>query len=89
MTEERIMNGWKGSVRLSRELVLFVRRHMHEYESPNQALARLLKVEQWRRQSCPDGWTWSGRLTCTQRAYQVDVEIRGELFSVPFLGEAC
>ena len=89
MTEERIMRTWGGSVRLSRDLVLFVRRNMHEYETPNQALARLLKVEQWKRRSCPDGWTWSGRLTCTQRAYQVDVEIEGEVFSVPYLGEAC
>ena len=88
MNERGIMNRWKGSVRLSRELVLFVRQHMHEYESPNQALARLLKVERWRRQSCPDGWVWSDQLTCTQRAYQVDLAIGKEVFSVPFLGEA-
>ena len=89
MNEDRIMRQWKGSVRLSSDLVLFVRRNMHEHESPNQALARRLKVEQWKRQRCPDGWNWSDRLICTQRAYQVDVEMGEQLYSVPFLGEAC
>jgi hypothetical protein len=86
--EDKIMRGWTGSVRLNSDLQYFIRRNMLEDESPNQALKRILKVEQWKRRQCPEDWNWSGRVTCTQRAYQVDVSVAGTSWSVPFLGEA-
>ena len=88
MSEANIFAGWLGNVRLNKDLRDFIKSHAHEYESPNQALGRLLKVEQWKRQRCPKDWRWYGRVTCTQRAYQVDVEAGGEVWSIPFLGDA-